>query len=38
MFAAGKVCLHRGKAWFGPLLLKKCHPVLKEYLLREEMI
>ena len=26
------------EAWFGPLLLKKCHPVLKEYLLREEMI
>ena len=26
------------EAWFGPLLLKKCHLVLKEYLLREEMI
>lgn len=26
------------EAWFGPLLLKKCHPVLKEYLIREEMI
>ena len=26
------------EAWFGPLLLKKCHPVLREYLLREESI
>ena len=26
------------EAWFGPLLLKKCHPVLKEYLLREAAI
>ena len=26
------------EAWFGPLLLEKRHPVLKEYLLREEMI
>ena len=26
------------EVWFGPLLLKKCHPVLREYLLREESI
>ena len=26
------------EAWFGPLLLEKCHPVLKEYLLREASI
>ena len=26
------------EAWVGPLLLKKCHPVLREYLLREESI
>ena len=26
------------EAWFGSLLLKKCHPVLREYLLREESI
>ena len=26
------------EAWFGPLLLEKCHPILKEYLLRETSI
>ena len=26
------------EAWFGPLLLRECHPVLKEYLLREAAI
>ena len=36
--AGEKTVYTEEEAWFGPLLLKKCHPVLKEYLLREEMI
>ena len=33
-----KVTYTAEEAWFGPILLKKCHPVLKEYLLREASI
>ena len=33
-----KITYTEEEAWFGPLLLKKCHPVLKEYLLREASI
>ena len=33
-----KIMYTEAEAWFGPLLLEKCHPVLKEYLLREASI
>ena len=33
-----KISYTEEEAWFGPLLLKGCHPVLKEYLLREASI
>ena len=33
-----KIIYTEAEAWFGPLLLEKCHPVLREYLLREESI
>ncbi|MFR6137303.1 MAG: hypothetical protein ACLUI0_12015 [Blautia massiliensis (ex Durand et al. 2017)] len=29
-----KISYTEEEAWFGPLLLRECHPVLKEYLLR----
>lgn len=33
-----KISYTEEEAWFGPLLLRECHPVLKEYLLRETAI
>ena len=33
-----KIMYTEAEAWFGPLLLEKCHPILKEYLLREASI
>ncbi len=33
-----KIMYTEAEAWFGPLLLEKCHPILKEYLLRETSI
>lgn len=33
-----KIMYTEAEAWFRPLLLEKCHPVLKEYLLREASI